>query len=271
MAVNAFIAEAFDKVDSLGSVLRRKRRERIELFAELREPDGDDGDAVHRRVHLLKILHGAQKLLPVIEAGAADDLAVHDDARLREAAHNVDALPGSFVAQHLAAQLGIRRLDGYVYGAYMQGDDALHLARGEVRERDIVAEEEAQARVVVLEIHGFAHTARELVNEAEHAGIRAGARLIHKIALKIEAEVAALALLHIQLILAAVRSFQADLQRLVIREELVIEHVEDLVAVDGNDSISRLHFAVQRASLIDGFYIIVLHERDPLKIWQNMA
>ena len=55
--VDAFITEALDKVDSLGSVLRRKRRERIELFAELREPDRDDGDAVHRGVHLLKILH----------------------------------------------------------------------------------------------------------------------------------------------------------------------------------------------------------------------
>ena len=160
MAVDAFIAEALDKVDSLGSVLRRKGCERIELFAELREPDGDDGDAVHRGVHLLKILHGAQKLLPVIEAGAADDLAVHNDACLCEAAHDIDALPGSFIAQHLAAQLGIRRLDGYVYGAYVQGDDAIDLARGKVRERDIVAEQEAQARVVVLEIHGFAHTAR---------------------------------------------------------------------------------------------------------------
>ena len=152
----------------------------------------------------------------------------------------------------------------------MQGDDAIDLARGEVRERDIIAEEKAQARVVVLEIHCFAHTARELVNEAEHAGVRAGARLIHKVALKIEAEVAALVLLYIQLILAAVRPSQADLQRLVIREELVIEHVEDLVAVDGNDGIPGLHPAVQRASLIDGFYIIVLHERAPLK-QQNMA
>ena len=59
-------------------------------------------------VHRLQIPHRAHELLPVVPAGAADDLAVHDDAVLGKAAHHVDRLAGALVFQHPAAKLGVR-------------------------------------------------------------------------------------------------------------------------------------------------------------------
>ena len=141
----------------------------------------------------------------------------------------------------------------------MQGDDALHLTRREIRERDVVAEQEAQARVVVFKIHGFAHAAGELVDEAEDAGIGAGARRVHQVALKIEPQVAALRLFDMQGIPRAVRPLQRHVQNPVIGEEFVVEHVEDFVAVDGHNGVPDADAPGQRTRRVDRLYIVVFH------------
>ena len=139
----------------------------------------------------------------------------------------------------------------------MQRDDALDLALREVRKRDVVAEQEAQARVVVLEVHGAAHTLRELVDEAEDAVVRAGARRVHQVALELKPKVAADGLADVHLALAAVGMAEHDVQLAVVGEELVVEHVYYFVAVYRYDRVAGVRFAMQRAAAVDGFDEIV--------------
>ena len=225
------VAELGYHVQRLGGVLLCERRQRVQPLAELRQSHRDYRHAVHPGVQRLEVAHRAHKLLSVVEAGAADDLAVHRDAGFREAAHGVYRLSGARIAQHGAAQLRICRVDGDVYRAYMQRDDALYLALREVRKRDVVAEKEAQARVVILEVHGAAHALRELVDEAENAVVRAGARRVHQVALELKPKVAANGLADVHLALTAVGAAENDVQLAVVGEELVVEHVYYFVAV----------------------------------------
>lgn len=119
------VAELGYHVQRLGGVLLCERRQRVQPLAELRQSHRDYRHAVHPGVQRLEVAHRAHKLLSVVEAGAANDLAVHRDAGFREAAHGVYRLSGARIAQHGAAQLRICRVDGDVYRAYMQRDDAL--------------------------------------------------------------------------------------------------------------------------------------------------
>lgn len=79
-------------------------------------------------------------------------------------------------------------MDGDIYRAYMQVDDPLDLPLGEIGQRDVISQQEAQPRVVVLEVHGLSHAFGELVYEAEDAVVGAGAGRIHEIALKVQAQ-----------------------------------------------------------------------------------
>ena len=228
MLFPAFLRKALHKVEGFPRVLFGKGREGVKAFTEPGEAHRDDGNAVYRRPEGFELPHGVQQLFPVVETGAADDLAVHDDAGLRKAAHDVNALPGLRIPEHFAAQLRVHGVYRDVDGAHMQGDDALHLTRREIRERDVVAEQEAQARVVVFKIHGFAHAAGELVNEAEDTGVGAGARRVHQVALKIEPQVAALRLFDMQRILRADAPGQRT--RRVDRLYIVVFHPGSLLS-----------------------------------------
>ena len=255
----AFFREALHQVECLPRMLLCEGREGIAIFAVFGQTHRHDGHAVHRRPEGFQLPHGAEKLRPVVESRAADDLAVHDDARLCKAAHDVDGLASLGVAQHVTAKLRVHGVHRHIDGTHMQGDDALHLAVGEVCERDVVSEKKAQSRVVVLKIHGFAHAAGQLVNEAEDTGISAGARRVHEVAFKVQPQVAALGFLDMQRIARPVRPLQDHFEFPVIGEELVIEHVEDLIAVDGHYRVPDLHAPMQRTRRIDRLYIIVFH------------
>ena len=65
---------------------------------------------------------------------------------------------------------------------------------GEVRQGDVVAEQEGQAAVVVLEVERLAQSRRELVDEAKHALVAAGALLIHEIGLEFQPQLLVLGL-----------------------------------------------------------------------------
>ena len=144
------------------------------------------------------------------------------------------------VAQHFAAQGLVRCVHRHVYGAYVQGDNALNLALGEIGERDVIAKKKAQTRVVIFKIHGFAHAARELVYKTENAVIGAGTRRVHQVAFKIQPQIAALGLAHGELMARAVRPFQHHGELRVIGKELIVEHVNYHIAVYGDKLIPRL-------------------------------
>ena len=122
-------------------------------------------------------------------------------------------------------------MDGDVDGADVQGDDPFDLPFGQVRQGDIISQQEAETGIVVLKIHGFAHALGELVDEAEHAVVGAGAGRVHQIALKLQPQIAALRFVDGHFMLAAVRPAQPDAEPAVIGVELVIQYVDDFIAV----------------------------------------
>ena len=175
----------FHHVQGLGGVLFGKGGQRGEALTEFGQAHGHNGDAVHLGVQCLQLPHGLQQGLPVVQAGAADDLAVHNDAGLGKAAHDLHALPCSWVAQQLTAQLRVGGVDGDVDGADVQGDDTLDLPPGEIGQGDVIAQQEAEPGVIILEVHGGAHALGQLVNEAEDAAVGAGPGRVHQVAFKV--------------------------------------------------------------------------------------
>ena len=217
----------------------------------LREADGDYGDAADAWVQLRELPHGTRELLAVVIARAADYLTVHRDARRGEAAQGAHDVRGFRVPHELHAHLRVRGVDGDVDGAYFQLADALQLPLGEVRERYIAAREERKARVVVLEVQRPAQAARELVYEAEKAVVGAAPGLVHEVFLKIEAQVLALALAELHLVLLpGPRRAQAERQPRLVGPVAVVQHVLDLVAVYRQQLVAHMHLAPRRGGLI---------------------
>ena len=263
------IGKAGDLFDGLGRVLGREGRQRIQSLAELRQPHGDDGNAVHAGIHLLEIAHRAFERLSVVQPRAADDLTVHHDPASGEAAHDPDALPRAGIAQHFAAQRGISGVHRDVDRTDVQVDDALNLSLREIGERDVVAQKKAKTRVVVFEIHRRAHAGRQLVDEAENTVVGAGARAVHQIALELQPQVAALGLSHADAVLRAVGAPQHDRKRAVVSEKLIVEHIDDPIAVDRHQAFADLRFPPQRTCGIDRLDAVFRLVRLPSPLMQN--
>ena len=203
-----------------------------EPFPVLCQTHGHDGAAGNARAHSHQILHGPLEGGPVVEAGTGHHLAVHLDARLREAPHDVHAAPGEAVAHHLYPQLRVGGVDGDVDGGDAQVDDALNLPGGEVGQGDVVAHEEAQALVVVLKVEGAAQALGHLVHKAEHAVVGAAVGVVHEVGLKAQAQLLALALADADGAPLAVRCLHQQGEAGVVGVEFVVQHVRNGLAVD---------------------------------------
>ena len=149
----------------------------------------------------------------------------------------------------------------------MHRDDAVDLAVVDVRQRDVVAEQERKARVVVLEVQRFAHAGRKLVDEAENAFVAAGALLIHQIRLELEAERAVLRLDDLFFVDArAVRLFKDKRQVRVRLVKAEIEDVADRMAVDRDERIPFFHPGALRQAVrlhAENFDRQEIHLRSP--------
>ena len=99
---------------------------------------------------------------------------------------------------------------------------------GEVGAGDVVAGEEGEAGVVVLEIQRGAQPRGELIHKAEHAFVGAVGGLIHQVLGKVQPQILSLVLLHADF------SCPAELQQqlLLVGVEHIIQHVVDLVVID---------------------------------------
>ena len=113
----------------------------------------------------------------------------------------------------------------------MQINDPLGLPLGKVGQRGIVAQQKAQALIIVLDIQGWAHIGRHLVYKTEQAVVGALVHLIHQIGLKIQAQILPLRLSdgnRAHMVIPA----QPQHRFGIIAVKPVVQHVHDLVAVD---------------------------------------
>ena len=139
-------------------------------------------------------------------------------------------------------------MDGDIYRAYMQVDDPLDLPLGEIGQRDVISQQEAQPRVVVLEVHGLSHAFGELVYEAEDAVVGAGAGRIHEIALKVQAQVAPLVLHKRHRVLLSAGAAEHHCKGAVVSEELVVQHIQYFIAVYRNKAVPHARLMAQGAA-----------------------
>ena len=232
MSGEALFTEGLHHGDDGPGLLLCHRAELAETLAVFGEAHGDHGAA--DKAHVVHVLHGSLELGTVVPAGADHDLPVHGDAGSPEGAHGLQAPGGVPVSQKGAAELGVRGVDGDVDGADPQFHDPRDLPVGEVGEGDIIAHQEAQTGVVVLKIQGGAQVGGHLVHEAEQAVVGAGHGIVHQVAVKVEAKLLPLALLHPEGAAHAALALQYQLRIGVIAEEAVVQHVGNIVAVDCN-------------------------------------
>ena len=156
-----------------------------------------------------------------------------------EPLHDVDALPGPPVFQHLCPQGPVGGVDGYVNGEDTQVDNPLYLPGGEIGEGEVVAQQEGQAGVVVLEVEGGAHPRGHLVHKAEDAPVGAGPSPVHQVGLKLQPQVLPLGFAHPESADRPLRAFQGELQPGVVAVKLVVQHVHDGMAVDMGEGLAH--------------------------------
>jgi len=150
-------------------------------------------------------------------------------------------------------QLGVGGVDGDVDGADVQVDDALGLPLRQVGQGDVVAQQEAEPRIVVLEVQRGAHAGGHLVHEAEDAVVGAGAHLIHQIGVEVQTQILPLRLADGDGTHIARRSFQFHAGQGVVAVEPVIQHIHDGMAVDGQKLFAHLYTGFfRRAVPVDG-------------------
>ena len=127
-------------------------------------------------------------------------------------------------------------MDGDIDGTDVQVNNPLCLTLGKVGEGGIVAQKEAHALVVILDVQGGAHMGGHLIHEAEHAVVGAGVHLIHEIRLKVETQVAAFLLADGNGALLSLALQRQD-GFAIVAVKTVIQHVHHGVAVDGAEGL----------------------------------
>ena len=175
----------------------------------------------------------------IVDAGAQHDLAVELDAPLRQPVQVAQGVPREPVVHHLAPQLGVHGVHRHIDGADAHLQDAVHFPVVNVRERNVVAEQEREPVVIILKVEGFPHPLGQLVDKAEDTLVPAGALLVHQIGGKLQAQRGVLGLDQLQLI-GLSPSCQAQAQLPLRLEKPVIQHVHNVVAIDAHKHIPRL-------------------------------
>ena len=103
-------------------------------------------------MQLAQIVQRAAQLLPVVDAPAQHQLAVHLNARLGELLQVGQRFTCPLVGHHAHPEFWVGGVHRDVDGGNVHVTDALHLMGAEVGQRDVVAEQKAQPLIVVLKI-----------------------------------------------------------------------------------------------------------------------
>ena len=206
-----------------------------------REPDRHHGHRRHAGMELAQLAHGALEVRPVVEPGAQHDLRVEPDpgvGQAAEALHEV-ALDGLGAPEQEVPQHRVGGVHRDIEGREAEVDDALDLAVREVGQRDVVAVEERQPVVVVLDVEALAEALRQLVDEAEHALVGACRDLRRLRRLALETEVPApLPLEHDRA--RASRPVDVDRELLLPGLDVEVDQVPETLPVHPQEPIARL-------------------------------
>ena len=115
----------------------------------------------------------------------------------------------------------------------------LYILLRHVRKGHIIALQEGKPCVIILEIQGFSHPGRHLVNKAENTFIAAMPVFVHQTRFKHNAEV--LIRIFFDLALDAViflRGIDKECKLLIIRQISVVKNITDLSSVDTYQTVS---------------------------------
>ena len=124
-------------------------------------------------------------------------------------------------------------------GADVHLEDPGHLVFGQIGQGDVIAEQEGQAAVVVLEIQALPHTRRHLVDKAEYAFVPAAVLLVHQVGGEGQPGFPAGVPVEPENPPFSLRRFDHGGQAGLVQIEAVIEHVRDFVAVEGQQPVPR--------------------------------
>ena len=163
-----------------------------------------------------------------LDAGGHDCLE-HVHATLGVAAH------------HAAADVGAHGVDRHVHGAHVALDDVLHVLVGEVRERDKVALQKAQAVVVIANIERGAAALGQHGHKAEHAGVDAGTHAVEDGAIELQTPILAGKAVELDGgdgAVARVENLEVD--GIIVGLPEPHDHVGELLAVDRKHAHARL-------------------------------
>src|SRR5581483_7038068 len=202
------------------------------------EPHRHDGDRGDARVELPELPDAPGQVRAVVEAGAEHDLGMHPDPAGGQPPHALHQVTADRrrAPQEEVAHDRIGGVDRDVERREPELQDALDLALREVGQRDVVAVQEGEAVVVVLDVEALAEPSRQLVDEAEHALVGAGRDLGRRGRLALEPEpLAPLPPQHDRARLA--RPVGLDRQRLLARLDVEVDQVSEVAAVDAQEPV----------------------------------
>ena len=206
---------------------------------------------------LLAKAQGLFQLLAVVHAGAQYDLRVNLDAGGHDGLEHIHAALG-VAAHHTTADVGAYGMDRHVHRAHVALDDVLHVLVGEVRERDEVALQKAQAVVVVANIERGAAALGQHGHKAEHAGVYAGTHAVEDGAIELQTPILAGKAVELHRrdgVIARIEYLEVD--GIIVGLPEPHNHVGKLLTVDREHAHARLDTHIPRGR----FGTHVLYER----------
>ena len=235
----------FNDIQILFGILFGERLKRIQTFTEFRQSNGNHGHACHTGGVPGEIPDRALQLFFIIYILAENDLAVHRNLRLIERVNLFQGVTCEAVVQHQAPQLRICALDGYVNRCQPVLDNPVNILILHVGQRDIITLKEGKSGIVILEIEGFPHSRRHLVDKAENTLISAGAIIAHQPILKGQAQILVF-IFNIQFPLFPIFLSDDHGNGLIVNSIFIIKNIFDFIAVYGQKHIARFQFKLLR-------------------------
>ena len=144
-------------------------------------------------------------------------------------------------AHHAATDVGAYGVDRHVHRTHVAIDNVLHILVGEVRERDEVALQKAQAVVIIADVERGAAALGQHRHKAEHTGVNAGTHAVKDGAVELKAPILAGKTVELHggyAVVARVENLQLD--GVVIGFPKPYDHVGELLAVDREHAHTRL-------------------------------
>ena len=162
---------------------------------------------------------------------------MHDDAGLGQPLHHRQEL----AADPRLTEEPVAERGSVAWTETYSGDSRCSSMRAElvlfeVGQRDVVAVEERQAKVVVLDVEALPHAARQLMDEAEDALVAAGVDLARARRLELEAEIGPRATQDRVAFRPA--TLEREAQPLEAGVEVEVDDVAEGLSVDGHDPVA---------------------------------